>query len=130
MSVEQNKAVMRRMFELLNLGDNDLFFKYIDENYADDYIFHGAIYAGFERGPEGMKKCYTHFMSTSTKTDRHYSIEDMFGEGDKVVTRYIFRYTDAGKSGAGQSINITHFAGGKIADEWDISEPLPESVPT
>jgi ketosteroid isomerase-like protein len=129
MSVEQNKAVVRRLIELTNLGDNDLWFKFVDENFADVYIFHDPSYAGFERGPEGFKKWFRHIQSTSTGTGTH-TVEDMFGEEDKVATRYIYHYTDeTGKSGAFWSISIMHFLGGKIADEWNVTAPL-ESAPT
>jgi predicted ester cyclase len=52
--------------------------------------------------------------------DLHLTIEDMVAEGDKVVCRNIWRWTDAasGKRMQMQGFVLWRFEGGKIAERW------------
>ena len=81
MSVEENKAVIRRhVEEVFNRGDLSV----ADEIISADYVFRGA-FAEYT-GPEGFKQ-----LVTTTRTafpDIHYVIDDMVGEGDILAVRY------------------------------------------
>ena len=51
--------------------------------------------------------------------DLHVTIEDMIAEGDKVVCRNIWRWTDAsGKKMQFQGFVLWRFEGDRIAERW------------
>jgi predicted SnoaL-like aldol condensation-catalyzing enzyme len=79
MSTEENKAVVRRIWEeILNKGDLAL----VDEIIATNYVGHGP--GGQEvKGSEGLKQLFTMYLNAFP--DLHFTIEDMVAEGDKVV---------------------------------------------
>lgn len=116
MSVEENKATIRRVFEeVLNKGNLEI----IPELIAPDYLYHSPL--GVEaKGPEGFKEMVIMFRTAFP--DFHATIDDMVGEGDTLAVRLSFRGTFKGKFGdlepTGKQINITsayfyRFAGGK-----------------
>jgi steroid delta-isomerase-like uncharacterized protein len=91
MSVEENKAAQRRVWEeVFNKGDLSV----VDETFATNYVYHGPM--GMEyKGPEGFKQ-----MHTTTRTafpDLHVTVEDMVAEGDKVVSYYTITGTHKGE---------------------------------
>lgn len=127
MSAEQNMATVRKIFEVINLGDQDRFLQFMDETLAEDYIFHDPGYAGYERGPAGFRKWLVDITRGNTNVEDQYAIDDMIGEGDKVVTRYTFRRKDVtGKEVITWNINIMRFSNGKLAEEWNLFAPMPE----
>ena len=123
MSVEQNKAIIRRVWEeMTNQRKLDL----VDELFADDYVVHVNV-PGMEviRGRDAFKQAlpalYTAF------PDLHETIEDMVAEGDKVVVRTSWTGTHqgewmgvapTGKKVAVTAIAINLFVNGKMADGW------------
>ena len=65
--------------------------------------------------------------------DLHVSVEDMIAEGDKVVTRSLFRGTHrgdfqrmpaSGKQIAVEVIDILRLENGKIVERWGQSDQL------
>ncbi len=75
------------------------------------------IYAGLDAYKQLVTEFPTAFL------DAHFSIEDMIGEGDKVVARYPFRGTNwdnfmgtpsTGKKVMVMGIRISCFVGGRI----------------
>ena len=131
MSVEANKALYRRFNATLNAIDWkkidwDTIDRLLDETISDDYTYHHPSYAGFEPGPIGIKKWLRQVYSAIS--DLHITVEDTFGEGDKLATRTSVKYVDltTGKPMSGQTMLISHLRNGKITDEWEmISEHLP-----
>ena len=127
MSVEENKALVRRCYdEVWNKGDVSV----LKEIYASDCVsnFTPSIKATF-RGPEEYKQAVNIFRSAFP--DLHFTIEDLIAEGDKVVYHWTARGTNdgeymgnapTGKSVTQTGITIFRCAGGKIVEElaiWD-----------
>ena len=134
MSVEKNKAVVRRMYNLVDTidwvkRDYGVIDNIFNETIDDEYTYHHPNYVGFEPGPNGLKKWYHQIYDAVSEL--HVTVEDIFGEGDKVVTRTSFTFIDmqTGKPAKGQSIVISYFRNGKITEEWELfNEQLPVSM--
>jgi ketosteroid isomerase-like protein len=114
MSLEQNKAIVRRVFaEIANRGDMSV----VDELYANDFVDHSA-FPGQAPGPAGIKEAVGDFRSLFP--DLEVTIEDLVAEGDKVVSRETWRGTHAssGRAARGEVIHIFHLKDGRIVEEW------------
>ena len=122
MSTEENKAILRRWFEEFwdkrNLGA-------FDEILADNFFYHNAP-PGIPPGLEGTRELFT--MYQAAFPDARVTVEDMIGEGDRVVTRQTFTGTHRGEmmgiAPTGKQITVTgiaisRIAGGKIAETWE-----------
>ena len=77
MSVEENKAIMRRFIEAYNNRNLDVF----DELVAPDFVDHTHQ----QQGREKFKKLFT--MAFEGFPDWYEEIEDMVAEGEKVWVR-------------------------------------------
>jgi len=125
MSVEENKALVRRVLELLNERDTAAF-----EYYASDYIYHGP--GGQElRGREGIKGLWAVFFAAFP--DLRATIDDMVAEGDKLVLRWTVRGTHRGEfQGIAPTnkqvtlpiIEMFRVAGGQLVEAWDSFDRL------
>ncbi len=121
MSIEQNKGLARRSIEdVWGKGSLDA----IDELYATDFVWHWAL-PGMAPDREGYKQCVT--MNFAAFADVQCTLEDMVGEGDKVVGRWTWRATHkgeymgiapTGKQVTLTGINIMRIVGGKVVEEW------------
>lgn len=81
MSLEENKALIRRFFAELDKGNLDV----VDELVADDFIDHDPPpFPGLAPGRSGLKQAAEMFWIA---TPGRHVIEDQIAEGDKVVTR-------------------------------------------
>jgi steroid delta-isomerase-like uncharacterized protein len=89
MSVEENKAIVRRVEEAWNAGDLDA----LDALFAPDFVSHAAA-PGVPPNLESAKMAHT--MSMQAFPDRHTSVEDLIGEGDQVVVRVRMTGTNTG----------------------------------
>jgi predicted ester cyclase len=105
MSIEENKATVRRFFEELLSTDN---FSVADEILAPDFRFY------FAGSPEPMDlERYKAFlvMRRSAFPDRRFTVEDMVAEGDKVSARFTMRGTHEGELGGmaptGKAVTMT-----------------------
>jgi predicted ester cyclase len=122
MSIEQNKAIVRRYHdELFNKGNLAVADEVFDPNYLNSAF--GKM--GLPRGPEGFKQ-YVSMMRTAYP-DFHLTIEDQVAEGDKEVHRVIARGTHKGalmdiaptnKQVEVSAIAIDQFSGGKVVESW------------
>lgn len=81
MSLEENKAIARQFYKLIETGDLDL----ADEVVAEDYVNHNAI-PGQTPGLAGYKEAISALRASVP--DIQYTIDDQIAEGDKVLTRY------------------------------------------
>ena len=127
MSTEENKAIMRRVWEeIFNKGDLSV----ADEIIAPNYVYHGPIGMEF-KGPEGFKQLITMFRTAFP--DMRVTVEDMVAEGDKVVSRITGRGTHKGEfmgiAATGKQVTYTgilivRFAGGKEVEVWGCSDLL------
>ena len=127
MSVEENKAVVRRYIEGVINKKN---LAVVDELYDANYVGH---LAGMEdiHGPEGLKQAVATFFTAFP--DLHCTVEDMVGEGDKVVCRFTGRGTHqgefqgvapTGKQATLTGIVISRIVSGKIVEEWEVIDML------
>ena len=122
MSVEQNKEIVRRFnYELLN----EYRLEVADEIFAPDARFYADDLSLLAKGPEGVKELFTRIHSSFP--DRRVSIEDLFGEGDRVACRFIQTATHqvevygvppTGKKLTWTGIDIFRIADGKIQELW------------
>ena len=122
MSAEENKALVRRVFEELdrqNLG-------VLDETLVPDYVHHDpALPSDMQRGRDNYRQGTAMFYTAFP--DLQGTIEDMLDLGDKVASRLRWRGTHqaelmgippTGKRIAAAGTAIMRFEGGKLAEEW------------
>ncbi len=124
MSAEENKALARRSWELLNNLD------ILEEAYAADLVWHEPDQD--IRGYEEAKQFVT--MYKTAFPDLQATVEDAIAEGDKVVTRWTIRGTHqeeieefgppTGKQIEIKGITIHRIEDGKIAEEWNSYDNL------
>lgn len=114
MSAEENKSIIRRVFEeAINGGDVAL----IDEFWAEGFVDHCA-WPGQAPGAAGTKQAIVDFLAAFP--DLHVEIEDMIAEGDKVATRERWSGTHAtsGMQVAGTTMHVFRIRNGRVVDEW------------
>jgi len=123
MSVEENKAIVRRWIEEVNKRNLAI----LDELIAPDF-FHPTHQL---RGPEGMKQFYTMFFMAFS--DTHETMEDIIAEGDKVWHR--FRTTGihtgefrglapTGKKFTMTGVNFWRIIGGKVVEKGSVYDMM------
>ena len=127
MSIEENKALVRRFYdELLNKCN----LAAADELVAADYVWHRPTGPDVH-GLEAMKQ----LVRTALKTlpDFYCTIEDMIAEGDKVATRFTAGGTHKGEfmgmpptgnEVVVSGLAIERVADGKIAETWERYDTL------
>jgi steroid delta-isomerase-like uncharacterized protein len=129
MSTEENKAVVRRMLEAFNKGE-EACMAALEEYCAPDYVYHGS--GGFGDMDLAAMKQMTPAWYTAFP-DGHSAVEDLIAEGDKVVSRITVRGTHqgefmgvpaTGKVVTGTGIYISRIAGGKVVEDWRAVDDL------
>ena len=128
MSLEANKALVRRQFEeLLNKKNLSV----IDEDMAPDFVDHAAQMGGGDPTREGFKTQVRLFRSAFP--DGHSRIEDLIAEGDRVVARWTDGGTQrgewmgippTGKRVTMSGIDIYRIDQGRIAEFWCSEDEL------
>jgi predicted ester cyclase len=120
MSTEQNKAIVRRMFEVNEQGKLDD----IDRITAHNWVNHDPSLPPMQ-GLEGARQLAGLFHGAFR--DARVTIEEMIAEGDKVATRFSFSGTHKGNfmnlAPTGKKISVTstgifQVVGGKLTDNW------------
>jgi steroid delta-isomerase-like uncharacterized protein len=119
MTLEQNKAVVRRFYEAFGKNDLDA----VEDVLATDakvYAHSGAIPQSREEMLQGIRRWYQAF------AESHYAIEEQLAEGDRVATRVTFRSTHSlgdfmgvpatGKQIIVKGISIERIKDGKIVE--------------
>jgi steroid delta-isomerase-like uncharacterized protein len=118
MSIEENKAIFRRIVEE---GFNKGNLAIVDELVATDHVNH----TDNVHGPEEYKQFIT--MYRTAFPDLHMTVEDQIAEGDKVVNRWTSRGTHkgdlmgippTGKQITVMGMYVARITGGKIMEEW------------
>lgn len=126
MSAEENKAIVRRLFDELNKGNLDV----ADEIFADDFVNHNPGPGG-KADREGMKQLLADLHSAFPGC--RWNVEDMIAEGDRVVYRFTMDGTHegaymgipaTGKQVRANAIGILRFAGGRAVERWNIGDAL------
>ena len=121
MSVEENKAVVLRYFAELDRGNLDI----VDELIAEDYVDHNPALPNLPSGREGLRQ-YVRVLK-SAFPDAAHTIDDMIGEGNRVMTRVTARGTFLGEcigyEPNGQTIEVSGIAvhrieDGRLVEHW------------
>ena len=107
MSVEENKAIVRRAYEEVNRGDLDV---------ASEYVAPDMARNGEQIGREADKRRDEVILTAFP--DLHYDIEDLVAEGDTVVARWRMTGTHEGEL-AGPTMSVP--PSGKRLDIWGMS---------
>ncbi len=123
MSIEENKAIIRRLNEdVLNARSLDV---------ADEIVATDLVWNSNKVGLEGFKQNFAAIFSAFP--DMHWAIEDIIGERAKVVLRGIIRGTQkgewlnippTGKEVALTAIAIFRCADDKIVEMWHNEDDL------
>ena len=114
MSLEENKAIIRKMVEASNKKDLGMIDEFIDEFMALDFVDHTCQIQGREKVKQGYA------MVLKDYPDFHRTIEDMIAEGDKVW--FIENVTGTASSGKKMDVttlNILRIIKGKFVEGWD-----------
>ena len=127
MTSEENKAIVRRLWEIASAGDLAAF----SEVYAADVVYHEG--SGTDRDGLEDLKAYLQAYFTAFP-DLQVTVEDMVAEGDKVFSRVRLQGTNTGEMmGMPPTskpidiqwlMSISRIADGKIAEEWEIFNQL------
>lgn len=120
MSIEDNKAIVRRFFEV---GPSKGDLAAADELLAPDFALHTPLPS--PPGIQGMNDVITACRAAFEHLD--VTVEDMVAEGDLVAARFTARgvhkgafmgFEPAGKSVTMTGIEIFRIENGKIAELW------------
>jgi C-1 hydroxylase len=120
MSLEENKAIVRRFIEAYNNRNLDL----IDDFVASDYVDHTN-----KVGRKGLKQLFA--VGFNAFPDWHETIEDIIAEGDKVWVRLAYTGTHKGEfmglAPTGnkiitKSVDIYRIVNGKLAEYWNVTD--------
>ena len=123
MSLEENKAIVRRFYEAANKHNVDL----VAELVAPDYV----DYTNKIEGLESLKQFGNMFIKGFP--DIHWTIEDMIAEGDKVWVRTTITGTHrgeyrgvppTGKDITIRCVDILRIVDGKIVEVWAVDDLL------
>jgi steroid delta-isomerase-like uncharacterized protein len=127
MSVEPNKAIVRRLFEIWNTGNLDA----IEELYAADYVADCRPHAPRRHGYDAIKGMVQR--AHIAFPDFHEELEEMIAEGDKVVVRFTITGTQLGQWGPlpptgkpvrFEEIVILRFVDGKVVEQHGLVDNL------
>ena len=126
MSVEENKAIMRRIYEIVKTGNVDQ----ADEVIAVDMIEHSPI-PGVGQGLAGFKE--TVRLLHGAFPEMQVSIDVLIGEGDLVAARFTMRgvhraelmgIPPTGKEVTVSGMDIMRFKDGKGVEHWANQDDL------
>ena len=139
MSIEENKAIVRRFYESFGKEDSvrqireaenreaeaeKVVRAIFSETYAPDCIMHAS--GGDRSLEEDIKETASDFVAFP---DLRFTVEDMIAEGDKVVTRWtaygtneggILGFPATGKQVSIKGVIIKRLSGGKVIEEWSL----------
>ena len=125
LTLDQMKQFVRDHFEdFVNKRKADV----IHKNMTADFYDHdgpGGKPTGVEGDEQMMLAMY------KSMPDLHLTIEELIAEGDKVVCRNIWRWTDptSGKKMQFHGFVMWRFEGGRIAERWATVTPPAEGTP-
>ncbi len=126
MSAEENKAVIRRLFEAMNERNLD----HLDELVAEDVVNHSAV-AEHRRGIEGFRHVVEWGMSMAP--DARYEILSIIAEEDMVACRVcvsgtmqgeMFGVPATGKRFSAEHVHWHRVKDGKLAERWAVRDDL------
>jgi predicted ester cyclase len=122
MTGSDNTALVRRFIEeMINGGQLGL----ADEIFTPTYVDRTPGAPPVPPGPDGMRQTVTFFRTAFP--DMHYTIEDLFGAGDRVAVRWTARGTNtgplAGAAPTGKAVTVSavyifRVEQGRLAEAW------------
>lgn len=121
---EENKWIVRRYYDEVFTQRN---LAALDELFAPDFVGHSATYGDYTLAD--MRGGITH-EHEDMPTDET-TIEEQIAEGDRVVTRWRYRWLHTlslfGERPTGQwiameGVHIDRLAGGRIIERWEIKD--------
>ena len=124
-STDQNKQLVRKLYQLLNNGDAES----IGELVTQQYVEHDPL-PGQGAGRDGA---VDRFSMIVTALAPHFTIEDVVAERDKVVVRWTNEGTHvaefAGIPATGRPFSIAgidmyRVEGGSISEHWHVIDQL------
>ena len=108
---EQNRAILQKIVEILNMGD----LSEVDLIFSLDYIDHQKPPEMDIDGPDEFKQIVMNVRQSGLELK--VTIEDLITEGDKVVGRLQWNITDqSGKSIKRETIDILRFVNSQVAE--------------
>ncbi|PQP25364.1 cyclase [Rhodococcus opacus] len=120
------EAVVRRFYEEMN---NDRKNEIAEELFSADHEMHDPQVPGGP-GPAGMAAAISAYQNG---VDGHWTVEEMFSAGDRVVVRWTGTGTHVGEMNGipptgnkirVDAISIHRLADGKIAETWQVWDTL------
>ena len=123
MSLEENKAIVRRTIEVINTQD----LSSIENIVAPDFVDHTRQVRGLENLKQFLSMIFKAF------SDWHINIEDIIAEGDKVWIRITVTGTHTGdwmgiaptgKKFTEHQVWIYRIVEGKVVEGWDVDDDL------
>ena len=123
MSLERNKAIVRRLYEAVNTQD----LSSIEDFMAPEYVDHTRNINGLEALEQ-----FGNFIF-KTFPDFHEKMEDIIAEGDKVWVRNTITGTHkgeyqglvpTGKKFIEASVDIFRIVDGKLLEGWNVTDEL------
>ena len=130
--VASNKAMLSRLHDALNSGDEELISTTIDEVFDPDVRI-GTPLPIEETGAQALKQVWATLLRAYP--DLHVTVEDLFGEEDRLVARNTVTGTHrgeylgippTGKSVTYNEMVIARFADGRIAETWGVVDLLSQ----
>jgi len=128
MSVKENKDLIRRYLTINAAHIQELAATDKEEFCAPDFVSHTTT------GDVKLKEYHKMVVGMATAfPDFIVNIEDIIGEGDKVMVRYKNSFTHkgtymgiapTGKKVSMEGISVYRIAGGKIVEAWGVSDNL------
>ena len=129
MSVEKNKQTFRSYVERVWISED---LDFVDEVFAEKYLSHQSDGSVLERGPEDVKKFVREYRSAFSDVEN--TIDDMFGEDDRVLNRWTIEATHTGDfRGIPATNRRVRFSGmgifrfsdeGRVVESWDSMDQL------
>jgi steroid delta-isomerase-like uncharacterized protein len=128
-SIEDNKAIIRLLFEAFNRENLAIVDEVFSPHFVDNSTPDQAV------GPQGVKDYFA--MVRTGFPDVRVAINALIAEGDSVAVRTVWRGTHlgeyegiaaTGKQVTRTMIQIFRIADGKIVEEWNEGGGLLDSV--
>jgi len=123
MSLEENKAIVRKLIEAFNKHDLSI----LDELMGFDYFDHRHQLRGLRNYKQLLTMIFNAF------PDYHETLEDIIAEGDKVWIRDTVTGTHkgeyrglapTGKKIKGEMVAILRIVDGQVVEGWEVSDML------
>ena len=118
-AARDNTVMARRYFEILNKGDLDALGAIV----APDVVFRNP--PAVVRGIDAFRKVVASLRAAFP--DLHFTLEDDFGEGDKVATRWVMQGTQGTRKMDVSGMDIFLIADGKIKEIWVNMDTLAQA---